>query len=129
MTPDENSKNNPTTSSTLNKQQLKVKIPSADTDEPRDASTTGGDFKPVIVEDVIQCDKVKNDESAQHEMGMFDDDNQLNHKSPHQVPADDSSSLKAARDAIQQNQRESSCLLYTSPSPRDKRQSRMPSSA
>ena len=33
------------------------------------------------------------------------------------------------RDAINEIERHDSCLLYTSPSPRDKRQSRMPSSA
>ena len=31
--------------------------------------------------------------------------------------------------AISRHNRNASCLLYTSPSPRDKRQSRMPSSA
>ena len=39
-------------------------------------------------------------------------------------------SLDMARDwAIGEVERLESCLLYTSPSPRDKRQSRMPSSA
>ena len=33
------------------------------------------------------------------------------------------------RSLIRERQREGICLLYTSPSPRDKRQSRMPSSA
>ena len=37
--------------------------------------------------------------------------------------------LAALRDASTQLQENQTCLLYTSPSPRDKRQSRMPSSA
>ena len=52
-----------------------------------------------------------------------------------QFSNDAGQSFKTAKEAIEHNQvidgliDNFSCLLYTSPSPRDKRQSRMPSSA
>ena len=44
-------------------------------------------------------------------------------------PVSKSGSQRHIRKAIEHAKRLSGCLLYTSPSPRDKRQSRMPSSA
>ena len=41
----------------------------------------------------------------------------------------DCSNMEAGFDQILNEEKRSNCLLYTSPSPRDKRQSRMPSSA
>ena len=46
-----------------------------------------------------------------------------------QTPDDALMALASCYDALQSNQLYNSCLLYTSPSPRDRQKSRMPSSA
>ena len=50
-------------------------------------------------------------------------------QSAHHDAAAESSSKTNSSSAVSKEKDSNTCLLYTSPSPRDKRQSRMPSSA